>query len=1072
MPCTWSSSGKPNPGPQSLATAVRHGILYTAVACGSKLLLYRHTIQLVQLIDTQRYIDRLAFDRRTGCIAIANGAALQLYHERYASFEETISWDLSHTASLDGGPITSLSWGQGRELLVGNSTLSLHIPSSQTSGIDRIWRFPLSDACSSALFSPDASLIASFQQADRAIKVWRRLPDRTLQGGARQADFDFLYLPHPRPLTAMKWRQPFREDVTVDNILYTCCMDGFLRIWASDVPHDSHLLTLHETIDLREGTSLQVPVVLDDDVFSWAAHKASRRSKQAQKLLAEINQGAPELVLLLSLRGCLDVYGCYHLGSRTHKPSSQRLVYSSDTKVIDSPPLQWMTADICREGEDDLLFYGASDENVTAYSVKLDQLLQAGALQPIGVYGGHTTVITSLQQTPIGFCSTAESQLYWKLDSGLYCDYSQNEATADQPLPDYLGPVKVFSQNGEYTAMASPTSSSVLQIYHTDESLYTVSQLPEYTVRLPGFIQQLCWSSLADDGCMVLGICIQTTTSHQLLVYKPDHATTWQRSWHKDMSDLTKDAVTALCWTRNTEELSLVAAAGSQLFLFDQPGLKQQAKQGSIEQLAVYHPIMIEQLILRSGRSRSASAILGMLYEQLIASQTVEPMLGLDSYAAIDALEATQLLDAAKVDSLCSLLSEQILEIPGLSSAERNTLSIWAQVVVQLQAKEAILDEMGIRFASSFLYHTLTETTGYLTSTASLYAYLSQSQDALVDLITGDAGGLTWQQADRSGCVSWIRDATLLTRIGDVVARNEYLAGDTITSETPRKERDPVAASLWMHALHQRTQLVSLWRISQHLKESGPTMRLLQNDFMNARWRTSASKNAFALLGKQRDVYAAAWFLLAGKPDDARRVLVKYCKRCEHEYPWRLALAVLRLFDATTIEPGAHAALQQCFQEDVQPDGQQRGDLFLLVQVQLMLGNEREAMSLLLGEGDLRELAGPEAVAGDAVARYTLFAALRARLHQADIASKEKQLKQLACRQLKRKGCSLLADALEKTELQVLDAPKLNGIVKEPLKDDKRTLESFLEAQKGKLSEAPKAVFEEPTMDSFAAFDF
>lgn len=44
------------------------------------------------------------------------------------------------------------------------------------------------------------------------------------------------------------------------------------------------------------------------------------------------------------------------------------------------------------------------------------------------------------------------------------------------------------------------------------------------------------------------------------------------------------------------------------------------------------------------------------------------------------------------------------------------------------------------------------------------------------------------------------------------------------------------------------------------------------NDFTQERWRKAALKNAYALLGKQRFVHAAAFFLLANALWDAVEV--------------------------------------------------------------------------------------------------------------------------------------------------------------------------------------------------------
>jgi hypothetical protein len=45
----------------------------------------------------------------------------------------------------------------------------------------------------------------------------------------------------------------------------------------------------------------------------------------------------------------------------------------------------------------------------------------------------------------------------------------------------------------------------------------------------------------------------------------------------------------------------------------------------------------------------------------------------------------------------------------------------------------------------------------------------------------------------------------------------------------------------------------------------------LSHDFNNQRWRQAALKNAYALIGRQRFEYAAAFFILAGRKQEALR---------------------------------------------------------------------------------------------------------------------------------------------------------------------------------------------------------
>ena len=77
----------------------------------------------------------------------------------------------------------------------------------------------------------------------------------------------------------------------------------------------------------------------------------------------------------------------------------------------------------------------------------------------------------------------------------------------------------------------------------------------------------------------------------------------------------------------------------------------------------------------------------------------------------------------------------------------------------------------------------------------------------------------------------------------EVIARNEYMFGD---------ERDPTSCSLFYFALNKVRLVHGLWKSAAWHKEQPLMLKFLSNDFNEARWRTAAMKNAFALLGKQR----------------------------------------------------------------------------------------------------------------------------------------------------------------------------------------------------------------------------
>lgn len=74
-------------------------------------------------------------------------------------------------------------------------------------------------------------------------------------------------------------------------------------------------------------------------------------------------------------------------------------------------------------------------------------------------------------------------------------------------------------------------------------------------------------------------------------------------------------------------------------------------------------------------------------------------------------------------------------------------------------------------------------------------------------------------------------------------------------------------------------------------REQAATMKLLSNNFSDLKWRTTALKNAYALLGKRRFEYAAAFFLLADSLKDAVNVCLNQLKDIQ------LAIAICRVYE-------------------------------------------------------------------------------------------------------------------------------------------------------------------------------
>jgi len=130
---------------------------------------------------------------------------------------------------------------------------------------------------------------------------------------------------------------------------------------------------------------------------------------------------------------------------------------------------------------------------------------------------------------------------------------------------------------------------------------------------------------------------------------------------------------------------------------------------------------------------------------------------------------------------------------------------------------------------------------------------------------------------------------------------------------------------------------VGLWRMAAWNREQSGTQKLLRNDFTDPRWKTAALKNAYALLGKRRFEYAAAFFLLAGNLQDAVNI-------CAHQMDdLQLAVAVARVYDGDD-----SLVLRSLLEDKVLPQAALEGNRWLATWAFWMLGRRDMAVRVLI----------------------------------------------------------------------------------------------------------------------------
>lgn len=254
------------------------------------------------------------------------------------------------------------------------------------------------------------------------------------------------------------------------------------------------------------------------------------------------------------------------------------------------------------------------------------------------------------------------------------------------------------------------------------------------------------------------------------------------------------------------------------------------------------------------------------------------------SYSALDMQEETTTVTEEVASSIVSLLAEK--SIPQLSSTEQLSLADIVECVGMVEKHRRSVDDNAARFLlfwrEAIMRSRQSPSSTAITWREMLWAYHSSSQDILVDLVTRqNKGQLSWSHARDAGVFVWLTDREALVQQFEAVARSAY---------TSTELRDPVNCSLHYIALRKKNVLLGLWRMATWSREQAATTRLLKNDFTDPRWRTAANKNAYALMGKRRFEYAAAFFLLADNLDSAVSVLSNQLGDIQ------LAIAVARVY--------------------------------------------------------------------------------------------------------------------------------------------------------------------------------
>ncbi|NXF25131.1 DMXL1 protein, partial [Rhodinocichla rosea] len=272
-------TGAVNPGDSCFSVGSLHDQPFTAYASGCDIVVLGTDFERLQIIPGAKHgniqVGCVDCSMQQGKIAASYGKVICIFEpvsilKQNSSHHNVLHYQWQKNAQISLEAIVhNLTWDPtGARLLTGSSCLqlwsntSLENPtdsdSTERAGVGLgewrcIWQCKTASQVCLMKFSPDGEFFATAGKDDCLVKVWYNAeswrsaispPGASPENQAKELDFSFVYLAHPRSVNALSWRKTskFMPRGAVCNVLLTCCKDNVCRLWAETLlPNDSLL---------------------------------------------------------------------------------------------------------------------------------------------------------------------------------------------------------------------------------------------------------------------------------------------------------------------------------------------------------------------------------------------------------------------------------------------------------------------------------------------------------------------------------------------------------------------------------------------------------------------------------------------------------------------------------------------------------------------------------------------------------------------------------------------------------------------------------------------------------------
>ncbi|KTW26422.1 hypothetical protein T552_02903 [Pneumocystis carinii B80] len=430
--------GAPLASYHAFSAVVYNNRTFVAYASGTSVPIFINGKKITQILSVEKEITAIAIDKRSGKICVSSKSNIYIFDIvkeieffvwRSKNIDvklNSIKWNLKLTFTINNETISTLSWGDRDEILIGGTCLNLYSSNIKDGTI--IWSQKLSRPVVFAIISPDARLIASISEADCFIKIWKMPPLHEPMESLR-----LIYLPHPKPITSIKWKEKSYNDQTINNILYSISQDKILRIWIQENLPESYVFRLSYIIDVRNNASLfEIPsnnlgedsscLIIDNDILTLSLQHISKNSsnEEIDKLINIKNRSA-DICLAFDNNG--QVWAFAILAHNNGVNSEIEIVPISSTKKSNlriSESLRHVEYFAIPVNID--LYFLYFGENIDVYQINFLDFISSTQKRKFDfqtTWTGHNNHINSLIKSPknkILFSKTVDgTMIIWKI---------------------------------------------------------------------------------------------------------------------------------------------------------------------------------------------------------------------------------------------------------------------------------------------------------------------------------------------------------------------------------------------------------------------------------------------------------------------------------------------------------------------------------------------------------------------------------------------------------------------------------------------------------------------------------